>query len=89
MHGRDEQMAAVAVRDDDLRVNPEGRHHVLAVVVEVGEVGEVAGVVDGDGVAGGLKVPDHLFWCSCLKVWLVRHRLDNPGFATFDFERLI
>ena len=37
--------------NDDLRVDPEGRHDVFAVVVEVGEVGEVAGVVDGDGVA--------------------------------------
>jgi hypothetical protein len=61
-------MAAVAVRDDDLRVNPEGCHHVLAVVMEVGKVGEVAGVVDGDGVAGGLEVTDHQFWCPRLKV---------------------
>ncbi len=47
--GGDEEVAAAGVRDDDLGVDPEGRHHVFTVVVEVGEVGEVAGVVDGDG----------------------------------------
>ena len=43
-------MAAAAVRDDELRVDPEGRHHVHAIEVQVREVGEVACVVDGDGV---------------------------------------
>ena len=47
----DEERAAAGVWDGDAGVDPERHHDVLAFVVEVGEVGEVAGVGDGDGVA--------------------------------------
>ncbi len=47
--------------DDDLGVDVEGHGYVLAVVVEVAEVGEVAGVGDGDGLAGFGYVADKFF----------------------------
>ena len=51
----------MGVGDEDFGVDPEGGHDVLALVVEVGEVGEVAGVGDGDGVAAYLQVVDEFF----------------------------
>jgi hypothetical protein len=61
MRGRDEQVAAAGVGDDEAGVDPERGHDILAVEVEVGEVGEVARVVDGDGVAGILQRLDEAF----------------------------
>ena len=53
-------------------VDVEGSHDVLAVVVEVGEVGEVAGVVDGDGVAGLLEKTNEIVGPSSLVIqWCV------------------
>jgi len=49
---------AASVRDGELGVDPEGHHDVLAVVVEVAEVGEVAGVADRDVVAEGDELLD-------------------------------
>ena len=60
-HG-DEQRAFCA-RDDDLGVDPERHHHVLAVEVEVAEVREVACIGDHDFVARGDEDGDQILWC--------------------------
>jgi len=76
----DEEVATAGVWDEDAGVDPEGGHDVLTVVVEVGEVGEVAGVVDGDGVAGLLKKANEFIGPSSLLIhWY---------FVVLDHKRL-
>ena len=62
--GDGNEQRALGAGHDDQGVDPEGHHHVLSVVVQMAEVGEVAGVRDDDSVAAGGKGRDEILRSS-------------------------